>query len=90
MKHMGLRKEYLTCLSLLLLLMLMIEFKTPCFADGFNKFSRFKGGSVSETNSLKPHRGFKGNNADYKNGDDGVFGAQKRKVYTGPNPLHNR
>ncbi|KAL7225527.1 hypothetical protein ACSBR1_020822 [Camellia fascicularis] len=82
-KHMGMRK-LLACLSLLLLM--LIELETPCFAE----LSRFKGRSDSKMNSLKPHnKGFKGN-ADKNGEDDDAFGAQKRKVYTGPNPLHNR
>lgn len=83
-KRMGLRTE-LACLSLLLLMLL--QFETPCFAAGIGRFSRFKVGSSSELNPVKPHGGFKGN-ADKDS--EGIFGAEKRKVYTGPNPLHNR
>ncbi|KAG7962131.1 hypothetical protein I3843_09G050000 [Carya illinoinensis] len=85
-KRMGLRTK-LACLSLLLLMLL--QFEAPCFADGAGRFYRsFKGGSGSEHNSVKPHgTGFRGN-AD-KDADE-IFGADKRKVYTGPNPLHNR
>ncbi|PSS33510.1 CLE22p like [Actinidia chinensis var. chinensis] len=83
---MGMRRVLLACLSLLLLLML-IELETPCLGDhGYNKLiSR----SSSEINSLKPHKAFKGSE-DHKNGDDNAFGAEMRKVNTGPNPLHNR
>jgi hypothetical protein len=77
-------------LSLLLLILLQLE--APCFADGSRRFTRFKGGSSgSELNpgpgSELNHGGFKGNAG--KDGDE-IFGAEKRKVYTGPNPLHNR
>ncbi|KAL6988048.1 hypothetical protein U1Q18_013795 [Sarracenia purpurea var. burkii] len=88
---MSMRKE-LACLSLLLLI--LIELLTPCFGDGNNKeFSRFKGGVGSDQRNSQ--KGFKGNsgNKKHSNGDgddDDVFGGEKRKVYTGPNPLHNR
>ena len=85
-KQMGLRIE-LACLSLLLLMLVQLD--TPCFAEGIGRFSRFKvGSSSSELNPVKPHGGFKGSNAN-KDSDE-IFGADKRKVYTGPNPLHNR
>ncbi|KAH7844425.1 hypothetical protein Vadar_027858 [Vaccinium darrowii] len=83
------KRSELACLSLLLLMMLIeLEITTPCLAD--NKFSKFKGRSQSDLNSLKHQKDFKGK--EHKNGVqfDDVFGAEKRKVYTGPNPLHNR
>lgn len=89
---MGMKRTELACLSLLLVMMMLIELEitAPCFADssnGYNKFSRFKGRS-HHTNSLKTHQDFKELNGDTNGGD--VFGAEKRKVSTGPNPLHNR
>ncbi|KDP37692.1 hypothetical protein JCGZ_06349 [Jatropha curcas] len=92
---MGLKRE-LACLSLLVLIMSQLE--TPCFAVGYAKFSRFKGGSLSSSPShgqlssamaTNPNGVFKGRNAHNKDSDD-IYGAEKRKVYTGPNPLHNR
>ncbi|KAK6235501.1 hypothetical protein QUC31_019236 [Theobroma cacao] len=35
------------------------------------------------------HGGFQGDAHRAKDGDE-VFGDEKRKVHTGPNPLHNR
>ncbi|KAL6997680.1 hypothetical protein U1Q18_007806 [Sarracenia purpurea var. burkii] len=86
-------KKHLACLSLLVMMMVEMETSPPCFADGCTKLSRFKGGrSGSEMNSLKPNKGFNGHAC--KDGDDDddddAFGAEKRKVYTGSNPLHNR
>lgn len=78
-------KTELACLSLLLLMLLQLE--TACFAAGYGKFSSFKGTLGSVPSPVKSQSGFKGN-AD-KVGDE-VFGVEKRKVYTGPNPLHNR
>lgn len=83
-EQMGLRRG-LACFSLLLLILSVLE--TPCSAVGYAKFSRFKGGSDSELNPAKSNNGFKGN-VD-KDGNE-IFGAEKRKVHTGPNPLHNR
>ncbi|XP_019431095.1 PREDICTED: uncharacterized protein LOC109338340 [Lupinus angustifolius] len=52
--------------------------------------NRFKGGSSSSKLKFSEyHVEFQGNKAD-KYGGDQVFGAEERKVYTGPNPLHNR
>ncbi|KAG2683638.1 hypothetical protein I3843_10G041600 [Carya illinoinensis] len=84
-KRMGLITE-LACLSLLLLMILQLE--TPCLAAGSTgRLNRFKGGSGFQVNPVKPHGGITGNAE--KDADE-IFGADKRKVYTGPNPLHNR
>ncbi|GAB4851776.1 hypothetical protein Ancab_031176 [Ancistrocladus abbreviatus] len=85
-----LRKRQLACLSLLVLMLLPSE--TPVFADGHGRFNKLKSGSSSsssEHNYVKGQSFFKGNakkNAD----DDVVFDDEKRKIHTGPNPLHNR
>ncbi|OAY40195.1 hypothetical protein MANES_09G003300v8 [Manihot esculenta] len=93
-KQMGFRRK-LACLYLLLLIMSQLE--TPCSAVGYGKFSRFKGRSASASASDHHHHHlslensngvFKGKNSN-KDPDE-IFGAEKRKIYTGPNPLHNR
>ena len=92
---MGLkREELLVCLSILLLIMSQLQ--TSCFAVGYGKFSRFKGGSGSASSdhhqlstSANSNGVFRGKAHNDKNSDE-IFGAEKRKVYTGPNPLHNR
>ncbi|KAG8471356.1 hypothetical protein CXB51_036137 [Gossypium anomalum] len=71
----------LACLSLLLLLLLLLQFETPCYAGGVHRFKA--GGSNGEQKSPKFIK------SQGKNGDD-IFAAQQRKVYTGPNPLHNK
>ena len=96
-KQMGLkREELLACLSILLLIMSHLQ--TSCFAVGYGKFSRFKGGrgwsaSSSDHNHLSTSANSNGvfrGKAHNNKGSDEIFGAEKRKVYTGPNPLHNR
>jgi hypothetical protein len=76
---------------LLILLLLLSSNIASCEATTLTgnkaRFDRFRSGSF-KTSSKKFHGTFQGNNAN-KNGDD-VFGDDKRKVYTGPNPLHNR
>ncbi|KAI9120684.1 hypothetical protein K1719_007717 [Acacia pycnantha] len=84
------KKMGLLLLSLLLLnLFLLIS---PCKAAGRARFHRFKGHG-SPNSELKPFH-FGGNGLqghEHQDVDeDEVFGADKRKVYTGPNPLHNR
>ncbi|KAE8697740.1 Aldolase superfamily protein [Hibiscus syriacus] len=74
-------RRRLACMSLLLLMLL--QFRTPCSAALYDEFNRFKPGSGA---GLSPKVGeFKGPNTG-KDGDD-IFGAEKRKVYAGPNPL---
>ncbi|XWS57170.1 hypothetical protein CRYUN_Cryun09bG0150200 [Craigia yunnanensis] len=84
---MSLRK-CLACLSLLLLM--LQQFETPCFAGVHDKLNRFKAGfGAGLSHNFKSQGGpFKGSDTG-KDGDD-IFGAEQRKVYTGPNPLHNR
>ncbi|XWS43011.1 hypothetical protein CRYUN_Cryun16bG0063900 [Craigia yunnanensis] len=78
----------LACFSLLLLMLL--QFETPCYAGVYDKLNRFKAGSGARLSpNFKSHGGFKGSNTA-KDGADDFFGAEQRKVYTGPNPLHNR
>ncbi|KAJ6700152.1 CLAVATA3/ESR (CLE)-RELATED PROTEIN 22 [Salix purpurea] len=90
-KEMGVLRRELACLSLLLLLSIMSQLETPCHAVGYGKFSSVKGGSGSElkNNPAMSNRigGLK--RSANKDGNE-IFGAEKRKVYTGPNPLHNR
>lgn len=71
---------------------------TQCFAQGHheqgNKFSSFSfrvGSSPPIDHSMKAHKGSRTNSdSDDDDDDDEIFGAEMRKVYTGPNPLHNR
>jgi len=77
----------------LLLLLLLLLSTTPCHAAARKvRFERFKGASSSSASEFKPfnfHGADLQGNSAHKEGDQ-VFGADKRKVYTGPNPLHNR
>ncbi|KAB2631131.1 hypothetical protein D8674_008650 [Pyrus ussuriensis x Pyrus communis] len=71
-------------------------------AAGYNNYkvkaipSRFKAIPTTTASEINPHNPppqavFK-TNADHKLGDndDEIFGVDKRTIYTGPNPLHNR
>lgn len=85
---MGLWRN-LACLSLLLLILFQLEATKSSAEDHHGKFSSFKVGSVPSTEAARAHKNFRGN-ADKDSADDEIFGGDKRKVYTGPNPLHNR
>lgn len=69
---------------------------TQCYAQDHhqhgNKFSSFRfrvGSAPPIDHSMKAHKGST-RNSDSDDDDDEIFGAEMRKVYTGPNPLHNR
>ncbi|WJX59256.1 hypothetical protein P8452_44603 [Trifolium repens] len=71
----------------LFLLLFKTSFSTEVYArakshnlrsDSMSKFSPFHGKEGSRKNSGK------------QGSDEDVLGDEKRKVYTGPNPLHNR
>ncbi|KAE9599750.1 hypothetical protein Lalb_Chr14g0365681 [Lupinus albus] len=81
------KNQRMSFLIISLLLLVLLLSTTPCITAEKN---RFKGGSSSsKLKSSEYHVEFQGNKAD-KYGGDQVFGAEERKVYTGPNPLHNR
>lgn len=89
---MGISGREVAFLCLLLLLLMLLLLQNPFLADGSSRLVRGKKGSSSTLNpsridknkykGIVPEKGF--------GGDDEVLGAQKRRVYTGPNPLHNR
>ena len=78
----------------LLLVLMLLVLENQCCADGSRRFiqANKKGLPSSSTTTLNPARidrnYYKGGVVSDK--DDGVFGGEKRRVYTGPNPLHNR
>ncbi|EOY32845.1 Uncharacterized protein TCM_040867 [Theobroma cacao] len=89
---MGLSKKF-TCFYLLLLLLLLLLFQLESSTDhGSARHASFKPVSASSRH-FRPlessHGGFQGDAHRAKDGDE-VFGDEKRKVHTGPNPLHNR
>ncbi|KAK4377881.1 hypothetical protein RND71_004177 [Anisodus tanguticus] len=93
----GFSKKMLTTLAFLsLLLMGLLHFKAPfCGANIGNngKFYRFKGDdSSSIKRAVESHNKgsfFSRGKNNIPNMDE-MFGDDKRKVRTGPNPLHNR
>lgn len=96
---MGLR---LACFSVLLVVLVFLLLETSISADGSAKFGSFKTGSAASdhhhqqqqqlsSSSAESGAGFLRGDKSTENGaDDSVFGDQKRRIHTGPNPLHNR
>ncbi|CAK7330679.1 unnamed protein product [Dovyalis caffra] len=84
---MGLRKE-LACLAIMFLILLLLE--TSSFPDRSARYGSFKTtGSTSQlTGPVQSHGGGLRGDKD-EEGRDATFGDEKRKIYTGPNPLHN-
>ncbi|GMH20218.1 hypothetical protein Nepgr_022059 [Nepenthes gracilis] len=84
------RKKPVVCLFFLLLVLLPLE--RPFFADGHGRFNKVRSGSSStELRRVKSHGFFfRGNAEKNAGGDDDMFDDDKRKINTGPNPLHNR
>ncbi|KAK9671181.1 hypothetical protein RND81_12G011600 [Saponaria officinalis] len=86
------KKQNYLVIYLYILLVIMIFIEVPKFALGYGRFSKF---NQHEKHQLQ---GYNGNFATFKNGknsedngdDDVIFEDDKRKVHTGPNPLHNR
>lgn len=70
-----------------LLCFLLLLLHHHCFADGNGEnLSRGEEGNsvITHSNAVKIHRN------GIAEEDETIFGAEKRRVYTGPNPLHNR
>ncbi|OMO81757.1 hypothetical protein COLO4_23432 [Corchorus olitorius] len=104
-QQMGLSKMF-TCFYLLLLFFLLLLFQlessttaSPAHVHGSARHgsSSFKPVSASSSSSsrhqfrpVESHGGFQGDNHHQVQDGDEVFGDEKRKVHTGPNPLHNR
>lgn len=93
-KQMGLKKDQklAACFSLLLITMLLhlqITISPCCCVHASNqnihKSSSYKAAPATSHNKIKGS-GFLGK----VDGEDEIFGSDKRKVNTGPNPLHNR
>ncbi|KAI4308217.1 hypothetical protein L6164_031315 [Bauhinia variegata] len=82
MRHMG-----LACFCFLLLVLFL--FKTSSAADGSAKFQNFRSGSMPKPSSAEAEEGFRPYQGEDGTSDE-VLGDEKRKIYTGPNPLHNR
>lgn len=68
--------------------MLLLMAKTSSSSHGSTNSSSFRTGSVS---AVSPVAAFRGDgDGDGHEDDHGIFDDDKRKIYTGPNPLHNR
>jgi len=84
---MGLRKE-LACLAVIFFILLLLE--TSSLPDRSARYGSSKNtGSTSQLmGPVKSHGG--GLRGDKDEGGDATLGDEKRKIFTGPNPLHNR
>ncbi|KAL9404801.1 hypothetical protein Peur_001773 [Populus x canadensis] len=85
---MGLRKE-LACLAVIFFILLLLE--TSSLPDRSARYGSSKntGSSTSQLmGPVKSHGG--GLRGDKDEGGDATLGDEKRKIFTGPNPLHNR
>lgn len=57
-------------------------------ADGPAKFQSFRSGTMSKLSPFQA-TGSSRKNTD-EDGSEADLGDEKRRIYTGPNPLHNR
>ncbi|KAL3637120.1 hypothetical protein CASFOL_019419 [Castilleja foliolosa] len=83
--QMSIGRGLLVCLCFFAMLIILL-LEGSSFADGSGRVIRGQKG-------LFPHdvKNIHISAPSYKDIDgDKVFGAEKRRVYTGPNPLHNR
>lgn len=75
--------------SLLLLVLFLFQCQSSSTtAHGSVKFQNFETGSMSKLGPTQGKEGLRQNTGE--GGNEDVFGDEKRKIYTGPNPLHNR
>lgn len=86
---MALRKE-LACLAVIFFILVLLE--TSSLPDRYSaRYGSSKNtGSTSQLimGPVKFHGG--GLRGDKDEGGDATLGDEKRKIFTGPNPLHNR
>ncbi|GLT41796.1 hypothetical protein SLA2020_158380 [Shorea laevis] len=89
---MGLRKK-VACVSLLLLVLLLLEASDSAVYGSSASHESFKTGNSAASHDFSPveSNSTGGSEGHHKVEDgDAVFGDEKRKIHTGPNPLHNR
>ncbi|KAJ6424612.1 hypothetical protein OIU84_025399 [Salix udensis] len=84
---MGLRKE-LACVAVLFFILLLVETSSLPYRSARYGSSKNKGSSSQLMGPVKSRGG--GLRGDEDEGGDATLADEKRKIYTGPNPLHNR
>lgn len=77
----------LACFFWLLLLVLFL-FQISFAADEYSKSQSFRTGSATNLNPFQAKGSSKENSGE--DDSEAVLGDEKRKINTGPNPLHNR
>ncbi|KAL6555322.1 hypothetical protein OROGR_006580 [Orobanche gracilis] len=93
---MGFGKGLIFSLFLLMVMMILLFENNPCFSEGRGKFTRDKKvfyplPPPHDVSNVVPniHRnGYEGIAPDIDGNK--VFDTEKRRVYAGPDPLHNR
>ncbi|BAT88926.1 hypothetical protein LR48_Vigan272s005300 [Vigna angularis] len=77
----------LACFFLFMLVLLLLQSLSTATKES-GKFQNFKSGYMSKSNSIEDKHGFRQNSGE--GASEAILGDEKRKIYTGPNPLHNR
>ncbi|CAL5190436.1 unnamed protein product [Lathyrus oleraceus] len=72
----------------LLLVMILFFFKSSFSVEGYAKSQNFRSDSMSKLSASQGKSTSRQNSG--VQGSEDVLGDEKRKIYTGPNPLHNR
>ena len=89
------KKEFITLFAFLLLLVLLL-FQTSSFPDGFGSFKTGSANFHDPVKSSHHHaaagsrKGHEGDTHEDGNKKDPALEDEKRRIHTGPNPLHNR
>ncbi|KAF5201760.1 hypothetical protein FRX31_008672 [Thalictrum thalictroides] len=87
------RRQEIVCLFLMILMLVLHLEECSCIGDNSaSRFARLRGGYGSKNIPIKSRTrsGFGRRNGDQKDISDDVFDDDKRKIHTGPNPLHNK
>ncbi|PIA60074.1 hypothetical protein AQUCO_00400746v1 [Aquilegia coerulea] len=94
MGHSRSRRQEIVCLFLMVLMVLHLLEECSCIGSDSARFARLRGtGNGSKNIPVKSRSGFgrrNGDHKDIKGSSDDVFDDDKRKIHTGPNPLHNK
>ena len=74
--------------SFSILLLVLFLFQSSLTGDESAELQSFQTGSLSKLSPIQAKGGVRRNKGEGRS--EAVLGDEKRKIYTGPNPLHNR